>query len=132
MEVPKWCPRLFLIFVEVHVAYLLPFPAKHVALFRACCLLRKCLFHAPCDKHSGRVGQALDAGAYFGDLGRGFEDGYGVAREEGGYGGAEATEACAYNYDLGLCVRMGEVDRWNGEVRGTYMELALRISVLFL
>lgn len=51
-------------------------------------------------EHSRAVGQDLDAGAYFADFVRRFEDVYVVSGEKAGYGGAEAGEAGADDDDL--------------------------------
>ena len=79
MEVPERGPGLLLVLVEVHVADLLALPSQHVALLGPRRELGEDVLHAPGDEHARAVGQALDAGAYFADFGRGFEDRDGVA-----------------------------------------------------
>ena len=100
MEIPKRRPNLVLVLVEAHLGKAVALPADHVALARASRVFGEGGLHAPCCEHARAVGQALDAGAYFANLGGGFEDVDGVAGEEDGDCGAEAAEACADYYDL--------------------------------
>ena len=53
----------------------------------------------------------MDAGAYFGDLGRGFEDGNIMTSEKEGNSGTKATQASPNDYDLGERLIGGGVRR---------------------
>lgn len=103
MEVPKRCPALRFVLVEVHVRERIALPASHVTLFWSCSESCEFILQAPSDEDSGAVGQTLDASAYFANFERGLKDMHVVAGEEGGDGGAEASEACSDDYDL--CIR---------------------------